>query len=223
MKTPVTLTLEELAELGERASAAADAQAKKAGLRVAGLERSLSFAESRERGAPHFSEVRIFIASSFDDLLAVAALRDVMAHVRPAGDWEFDKFDFVASHLLAVADDTAIGCIGMRYFADFTKLERLMVVPEFRSMNIGKALIKAALGVSLTKGYRKIYAQTPAELFELWLGTGFRPLDGAEPDPRHPHLVDMVVEGRRLEEASQNDLPKLFRFEEIWDLSSRPS
>lgn len=211
MKTSVTLSLEDLAELGEQASTAADAQARRAGIRVAGLERPFSYPLDEKRSP----KVTIFLASSVGDLFSVAALREFIAHELAHTAQTIGKVDFDASYLLAAADDTVIGSIAMRYFAEYARLESLMIVPEFRGMNLGRALIKNAVRLSRAKGYRRIYARTRTPYSALWRGTGFLPVDGTPVASGDP--VEIVAQAHPFEVISENDLQEPFRFEEILD------
>ncbi len=45
---------------------------------------------------------------------------------------EFDGNDFSSTHLLGYVGDEPAGCLRIRYFASFAKIERLAVRHEFR-------------------------------------------------------------------------------------------
>ena len=68
-------------------------------------------------------------------------------------DEEFDGNDFSATHLLAYVGNEPVGCLRIRYFAGFAKLERLAVRHEFRNRHIGTRLMKRRRRVLPAKGY----------------------------------------------------------------------
>jgi len=92
---------------------------------------------------------------------------------------EFDGNDFSASHLLAYAGKEPVGCLRMRYFAGFAKLERLAVRHEFRNRHIGARLMSAGVEFCRMKGYRRIYGRAQKDLLDYYVGMGWRKLEGS--------------------------------------------
>ena len=92
---------------------------------------------------------------------------------------EFDGNDFSGTHLLAFADNEPIGCLRIRYFAGFAKLERLAVRKEFRGQGAGRKLIIAASELCRMKGYTQLYAHSRIQLVGFWEQLGFQRLNTA--------------------------------------------
>jgi len=59
-------------------------------------------------------------------------------------DEEFDGNDFCAMHLIGSIGDEPAGCMRIRFFADFAKLERLAVRREFRGTPLVFEIARAA-------------------------------------------------------------------------------
>lgn len=94
---------------------------------------------------------------------------------------EFDGNDFCALHLVGYKGKEPIGCIRIRFFADFAKIERLAVRHEYRNSRIGFKLVWAAIALAKQKGYRKIYGHIQARLLKFWSHFGGRPMQGRKP------------------------------------------
>jgi len=88
---------------------------------------------------------------------------------------EFDGNDFCALHLVGYKGKEPIGCIRIRFFAGFAKIERLAVRHEFRNTRIGFKLVYAAIALAKQKGYSKIYGHIQERLLKFWSHFGGRP------------------------------------------------
>jgi hypothetical protein len=75
----------------------------------------------------------------FDDMMRVAAIRSAVYIGEQACPYneEFDGNDLAATHLLALIDNEPVGCMRIRFFGDFAKLERLAVRKEYRTLTHG--------------------------------------------------------------------------------------
>lgn len=63
--------------------------------------------------------------------------------------------------ILAYQDETAIGCVGVRYLEkEMAELKRMFVLPEFRKLNSGHRLLEEALKSAKELGYNKIRLDT---------------------------------------------------------------
>jgi len=126
---------------------------------------------------PQDDEVAITVVHRFDDLFKVLAVRAatyVAEQDCPQAE-EFDGNDFTATHLLGLLGSEPAGCLRIRYFADFAKIERLAVIARFRSSPLAFQLIKAAIAFCRAKGYRRLYGHAEPRVVKLWERFGFRP------------------------------------------------
>jgi predicted GNAT family N-acyltransferase len=112
----------------------------------------------------------VTVARNFDDWLRVSSVRSAvyMAEQECPYEEEFDGNDFAAVHLLGYAGDEPAGCIRIRHFADFAKVERLAVRKEFRNSRLSFMLVKAAIELCRIKGYRRIYGHAQRRLLSFW-------------------------------------------------------
>ena len=93
-------------------------------------------------------------------------------------DEEFDGNDLVASHVLAQLDGEPVGCIRLRFFAGFAKLERLAVRDCFRGRGFADPLVQFALDHVARKGYDTLVLHAQAGRETFWQQYGFAPLPG---------------------------------------------
>jgi predicted GNAT family N-acyltransferase len=87
---------------------------------------------------------------------------------------EFDGNDFCATHFLGTIDGDPAGCIRIRYFAGFAKIERLAVRSEYRTSRLAFELVRAAVDHCRRKGYSKLYGHSRLDLVRFWKIFGFR-------------------------------------------------
>lgn len=134
----------------------------------------------RYRGAAEQHETSVTVARSIEDLMRAFSVRNAVyvSEQKCPYDEEFDGNDLSATHLLGYAGNEAVGCLRIRYFADFAKIERLAVRSDFRSLGIGSQLVRAATELCQVKGYRRIYAHSQKRLLEFWAQFAFEPLEG---------------------------------------------
>jgi predicted GNAT family N-acyltransferase len=87
---------------------------------------------------------------------------------------EFDGNDFCASHFLGTVNGDAAGCIRIRYFASFAKIERLAVRCDYRNSRLAFELVRAAINHCRRKGYGRLYGHSRIDLVRFWHIFGFR-------------------------------------------------
>jgi predicted GNAT family N-acyltransferase len=92
---------------------------------------------------------------------------------------EFDGNDFSATHLICHKGNEPVGCMRIRYFADFAKLERLAVRNENRNAGLAGQIVDAAIELCRRKGYRVLYAHSQKRLVNFWERHGFARMAGA--------------------------------------------
>ena len=118
----------------------------------------------------------IKVARDFEDMAKVFALRASACFDDPEHLYgkHFDGSDFCATHLLGFVDGEPVGTIRIRYFAEFTRIERLCVRPTHRRSRISFKLAKAAFAFCRDKGYKKLSGVAREELVPFWAMLGFK-------------------------------------------------
>jgi predicted GNAT family N-acyltransferase len=115
------------------------------------------------------------VARSFEDLARAVAIRGAVyigEQECPYAE-EFDGNDFSATHLIGYVGDEPAGCMRIRYFADFAKVERLVVRKEFRSSGLARELVDASVAHCRAKGYVRVYVYAQKRLVKFWSKCGF--------------------------------------------------
>lgn len=128
-------------------------------------------------------EIGVTIARTMEDISRVIALRSAVyiGEQECPYEEEFDGNDFAAAtHLLAYVGDEPAGCLRVRFFADFAKLERLAIRKEFRKSRAAFQLVRAALKLCQKKGYRRAYGHSQARLVSFWGRFGFKTFEGGK-------------------------------------------
>lgn len=135
--------------------------------------------DTYRRGAPK-SGLTVTVARTIDDFLRVTAIRSAVyiAEQECPYEEEFDGNDFSATHLLGFVDGEPAGCLRIRFFADFAKIERLAVRKEFRHTRLSFQIVRAGFDLCKMKGYRRIYGHSQKRLVNFWSRFGFRVCEG---------------------------------------------
>ena len=125
---------------------------------------------SYDNHVPSRGGISVRTARTLEDMAQVIAMRGAvyMSEQRCPYDEEFDGNDLAATHLIAMADDEPSGCIRMRFFADFAKIERLLVRQEFRVRDIAATLANAAIELCRMKGYGRICGHSARHMIDFW-------------------------------------------------------
>lgn len=141
--------------------------------------------------------ITIRIARTMEDMMKCFSVRAAtyMAEQECPFDEEFDGNDFCATHFIGEIDGEPAGCIRVRYFAAFVKLERLAVRQEFRASRLSFRLVREALSYCRRKGYGRAYGHSRSDLTRFWGLFGFRPIAG------RPSFIFSDVEYVELEAA----------------------
>jgi predicted GNAT family N-acyltransferase len=130
--------------------------------------------------APAKSRITIRPAQGMDDLLKIFAVRTatyLSEQLCTYGE-EFDANDFCATHLIGEIDGEPAGCLRIRWFADFAKLERLAIRPDHRRSRLMPLLVRAGFAHCRRKGYRRLYAHAREDLVPAWERFGARTVEG---------------------------------------------
>ena len=115
---------------------------------------------SRSRGKA--DELSVTIARTLEDSCVSRrfAAPSTCAEQKCPYDEEFDGNDFSATHLIGYVGNEPAGCLRIRYFADFAKIERLAVRQEFRKTRLAFQIVRAGIEFCRAKGYRRIYGHS---------------------------------------------------------------
>jgi predicted GNAT family N-acyltransferase len=126
--------------------------------------------------------ISVTVARSMEDLMRVIAIRSAVYIAEQECPYleEFDGNDFSSTHLLAYVGNEPVGCLRIRYFADFAKIERLAVRKEFRKLRISPHLVEAAIELCQAKGYQRLYGHAQKRLVKFWSQFGFRTFEGGQ-------------------------------------------
>jgi predicted GNAT family N-acyltransferase len=128
------------------------------------------------------SQIGVAVARTLDDVLRVFSVRSAVycAEQQCPHEEEFDGNDFSATHLLGYIGHEPAGCVRIRCFADFAKIERVAIKREFRKSRLVHRLIRAAIELCRSKGYRRLYGQPRVDLVRFYSHFGFRLLEGGK-------------------------------------------
>jgi predicted GNAT family N-acyltransferase len=120
-------------------------------------------------------QISVQVARTMEDLMRAAVIRGAVfiGEQKCPYDEEFDGNDFTATHLIGYVGSEPAGCLRIRYFSDFVKLERLAVRKEFRSSGLARRLVEAAIEFCTTKGYTRMCTYAQTRLTGFWRKHGF--------------------------------------------------
>jgi len=139
-------------------------------------------APSYDSHRPGGTGTSVAVARSMEDMSRVIALRATVYMAEQACPYEeeFDGNDLSATHLIGYVGDEPAGCLRIRFFADFAKIERLAVRAEYRNTRMAFALVRAGIELARVKGYRRLYGHAQKRLVGFWSRFGFRVFEGAQ-------------------------------------------
>jgi predicted GNAT family N-acyltransferase len=131
---------------------------------------------------PAPGEIGITVARSFNDLARVIAVRGAVyiGEQECPYDEEYDGNDLSATHLLGYVGREPAGCVRIRFFAGFAKIERMSIRQEYRKTRVAIQLIRAMIQFCRKKGYTRIYGHSQARLVNFWARFGFKVLEGSK-------------------------------------------
>lgn len=161
------------------------------GIKVGEIEAPGIWVFPRKRPAPLYdsyvpgaakNEIGVTVARSFDDLMRVVAIRNAVyiGEQECPYNEEYDGNDLSATHLLAYIGDEPVGCLRLRFFADFAKFERMAIRKEFRKSRAAIQLARAGFQLCGKKGYQRVYGHVQERLVTFWSRFGFRLMEGGK-------------------------------------------
>src|SRR5260370_3316732 len=121
---------------------------------------------SRPPANPNPRAISIRIARDPNDLMLVTAIRAAvyLAEEYCPIEEEFDGNDLVAAHFIGFVGKEPAGCLRVRFFGEFAKVERLAVRHQYRRSRVSFKLVQASVDYVKRKGFRKIYGQSQDRL-----------------------------------------------------------
>jgi predicted GNAT family N-acyltransferase len=133
------------------------------------------------RGAAKSQDLSVTIARTLEDMMRITSIRSAVyiGEQECPYEEEFDGNDFSATHLIGYVGNEPAGCLRVRFFADFAKIERLAVRKEFRKTRLAFQIVRAGIELCRAKGYRRLYGHSQKRLLGFWGRFGFKPLEGA--------------------------------------------
>ena len=136
--------------------------------------------DSFDPDAAAAGDIGVTIARNFEDLQRVTTIRSAVyiGEQECPYEEEFDGNDLTATHLLGYVGHEPAGCLRVRDFADFAKIERLAIRAEFRKTRAAFQLVRAAFQLCRRKGYTRIYGHSQKRLVNFWSRFGFRVMEG---------------------------------------------
>lgn len=163
----------------------------------------------------------IRVVTGFEDMMRVAAVRSAVFIGEQACpyDEEFDGNDLAATHLLALVGNEPAGCMRLRFFGDFAKLERLAVRKEFRTSRTAFDLVRASVALCREKGFRRIYGHAREDYLGFWQHFGFKLKENGAPFAFSDFVfVEMVddIEPSPTALSLKDDPYRLIRPEGAW-------
>ena len=152
---------------------------------------------------------------SLDDLQQVFAIRAAVFMAEQACPYseEFDGNDLCSTHFLLKRDGQPVGTLRIRWFAEFAKLERIVLLPCERARPGLKVLLAYAFELVSRKGYSRMIGQIQARLWPVWSRTfkcrlvpgrppfWFSDFEYREieiPVPRHPQALQFEEDPYRI-------------------------
>jgi predicted GNAT family N-acyltransferase len=122
--------------------------------------------------------ISIRLARDLNDLMLVTAIRSAvyMAEQDCPIEEEFDGNDMVAAHFIGFVGSEPAGCLRVRFFGEFAKVERLAVRHQFRRSRLSFKLVQASFDYVKRKGFKKIYGHAQDRLVNFWAHFGGKPL-----------------------------------------------
>ena len=127
---------------------------------------------------PSSRAITVRLARDPNDLMLVTAIRSAvyLAEQDCPFEEEFDGNDMVAAHFIGFVGNEPAGCLRVRFFGDFAKVERLAVRHQYRRSRVSFKLVQASVDYVKRKGFRKIYGQAQDRLVDFWAHFGAKPL-----------------------------------------------
>jgi predicted GNAT family N-acyltransferase len=119
--------------------------------------------------------IKTRIARNFEEICQVISIQSAtyIAEQYCYYSEEFDGNDFCATHIVGYINDDPAGCVRLRFFESFAKIERLAVRSDYRNSRLAFILARQAINHCRKKGYTKLYGHARLDLIPFWKIFGF--------------------------------------------------
>ncbi|MEK6637685.1 MAG: GNAT family N-acetyltransferase [Pseudomonadota bacterium] len=180
------------------------------------------FPQRKIESSPTRKNIKTKIARTFEDMSQVISVRSATYIAEQCCHYseEFDGNDFCATHIIGYVNGDPAGCVRLRFFASFAKIERLAVRPDYRGSRLAFVLARQAINHCQKKGYTKIYGHARLDLVSFWKMFGFVRRD-KRPEFAFANIkyAELELDCEQLKEAISlmNDPMTLIRPEGDWD------
>jgi predicted GNAT family N-acyltransferase len=118
---------------------------------------------------------------------------------------DFDGLDPAAIHFLALSDQTPVGTARIRYLeGQIVKLERLAVLPAFRSRGIGKLIVEAIEGFLANGDSSAIVLHAQVQTIFFYEKLGFKPIGASfwEANIAHIKMQKLLTHSHSVDEIT---------------------
>lgn len=123
-------------------------------------------------------EITVRVARTLDDLQKVFTVR-ALVYIKEQDcpyEEEYDGNDLAgATHLLAERGGEPVGCLRIRWFRDFAKIERVAVRRASRSSRVARLMMARAIEILRRKGHTRLIGHVQEHLVPYWRRYGLRP------------------------------------------------
>jgi predicted GNAT family N-acyltransferase len=166
--------------------------------------------------------IKTKVARTFEDLCQVVSIRSATYIAEQYCHYaeEFDGNDFCATHIIGYINGDPAGCVRLRFFASFAKVERLAVRADYRNSRLAFILARQAIHHCQKKGYTKIYGHARLDLIPFWKIFGFsRRSDRLDFSFANIKYAELELNSAPLKDAISldNDPMMIIRPEGDWD------
>lgn len=136
---------------------------------------------AQQSDPPHMSlahhrkpRIEVRIASGYEDFQMVVAIRAAVMMGEKEGNYcdHFDANDHCASLLIVLVDGEPAGTLRCRWYADFARIEKMIIRKRFRQLAVLNALVRTATRLCVKKGYTKMAGLALPEVVKFWRRKG---------------------------------------------------
>jgi predicted GNAT family N-acyltransferase len=138
------------------------------------------------------SDPLILAVPLFSELgnLGLALRRKVFVdEQRVPPEMEFDKHDLTATHLVAVADGSVVGCLRIVFLDQHAKFGRVVVAASARGRGIATAMMRHAMELARARGETRFYLTAQSDKLGLYEKLGFVAFGDEFDDAGIPHFA----------------------------------